>query len=65
MGWMDGCASARRSETDRFGMRVGTREVTIGSGTSLEVRMDDARVVRCREDARGGWMTRGRDGRLT
>jgi len=26
-------------------MRVGTREVTIGSGTSLEVRMDDARAV--------------------
>ena len=64
MEW-NGRMSARRSETDRFGMRVGTREVTIGSGTSLEVRMDDARVVRCREDARGGWMTRGRDGRLT
>ena len=66
-GWLEwnGRMTARRSETDRFGMRVGTREVTIGSGTSLEVRMDDARVVRCREDARGGWMTRGRDGRLT
>jgi len=44
MEW-NGCMTARRSETDRFGMRVGTREVTIGSGTSLEVRMDDARAV--------------------
>jgi hypothetical protein len=44
MEW-SGCMTARRSETDRFGMRVGTREVTIGSGTSLEVRMDDARAV--------------------
>ena len=39
------------SETDRFGMRVGTREVTIGSGTTLEVRTNVARVVR-RRDAR-------------
>ena len=32
-------------------MRVGTREVTIGSGATLEVRMNVARVVR-RRDAR-------------
>ena len=43
MEW-NGRMSARRSETDRFGMRVGTREVTIGSGTTLEVRVDGRRA---------------------